>query len=192
MIERFHALGLSVRARDGNLVLAGLKALDHQTRAEVLALARKHKPEIIRELAEAPAFDLSELARLLRATGLALWLKSPYDMRNPVLVVRDPSGEEVDEASWNPPAGDAPKAAVKDYMIRHGDRAAREIVDLMRTKAYPPGLCEVCGAAGTWVEHRGRGFLCFSQSWHFGKTGGPVLSIEAARRNCPLAGRTLH
>ena len=181
------SLGVSVSINGEKLRLDNLDILPPAKRLEIVELAKANKETIIRELSG--GYDLDALAVMLRAAGIALWLESPYDQRPPVLVVKAPDGNRVDFPSWTPAS--PPEVAVKDYITRHYNRVAGEIAEWMKTKAYPPGLCELCGAVSTWVEQYGKGFRCSSHTWHFGKSG-KSLPIETARLNCPLAKRTVH
>lgn len=181
------SLGVSVSINGEKLRLDNLDILPPAKRLEIVELAKANKETIIRELSG--GFDLDHLAGLLRAAGIALWLESPYNQRPPLLVVKAPDGNRVDFPSWLPTS--APGEAVKDYVTRHHNRVADGILEWMKTKAYPPGMCELCGAVGTWVEQYGKGFRCSSHTWHFGKSG-KSLPIETARKSCPLSTRSVH
>jgi len=188
-IEIIQSYGVALAVEGPELVIRGLKSLEPERRRAVIELAKAHKPEIIRELCGPFVFDIAYLADMLRAAGLAFWLEHPYEQRPPVLVVKAPDGNRVDFPSWNPTT--APEVAVKDYIARHYNRVAGEILEWMKAKAYPPGMCELCGAVSTWVEQYGKGFRCSSHTWHFGKSG-KSLPIETARKSCPLSTRSVH
>jgi hypothetical protein len=168
-------LGLKVSIHGGKLRLENLDVLPREARREVVELARKHKPEIIKELMG--GFELSRLAVMLREAGLYAF---PWRGRCEVHLF-DSEGRSVSRTDTRPVV----------LHIREHEAHALEALRAVWTGGPKPGLCEICPAAGTALNARGVrcSYHVIFDSINDGKT--PEL-CESARINCPLEGRTLH
>jgi hypothetical protein len=176
-VSYLQSLGLSVSVNGGKLRLDNLDTLPMPKRIEVVELARKHKPEIIKELSG--GFDLARLAVMLREAGLYAF---PWRGRGEVHLF-DSEGRSVSRTDTRPVV----------LHIREHEAEALEALRAVWKGGPAPGLCEVCPAAGPVLNLNVRGVRCsynvIFDSIHNGK---PPELCESARINCPLEGRTIH